>query len=266
MKILRLLLSAALAVLVASTSAAPASGGLDFVFSGGMPPASERVQDGVQRIWKIGEFSALRLSRLQDASLANDLPAALEPAALQSMLQTIQCEAAPGVWKPLFAAPDLPEIALALARALALGSAQDDVTLLASARYDGALLGLPRSVLARIFVQQGALNILVGDARADLLSGYKASNILPAYDFGDRQRVSASKIRAAGSRQVRSDWLALELAPVSALPSSTILSVPARSAAEAIAQRLENLKYLLDKGLISNTEYQQKRTEILQAL
>ena len=68
------------------------------------------------------------------------------------------------------------------------------------------------------------------------------------------------------------------MAPATALPQAATTPVPVAPAGAPIAavrdkayfeqqaQRLEGLKALLDKGLISNAEYQQKRAEILQAL
>ncbi len=277
--------AAALALALAAGTAASAP--LDFLFAGGTPPASERVVDGVQRIWKTGEYSALRLAARTEPSAPNAQPLVLDSAALQAALQAVQFESAPGVWKPLFAASDLPDISQALAKALALATPQDDVLLMASARYDGALLGLQRSVLARLFVGQGAVNLLVYVTRADLLSSYRASYTLPLYDFGSRQAASASKIAASGAQQLRADWLALDLSgkPRSAAPlaQTTALSAPAaaqpavapapaataprdKAFFEQQAQRLEGLKSLLDKGLISNAEYQQKRSDILQSL
>jgi hypothetical protein len=260
---------------------------MDFLFASGMPPASERMVGGVQRIWKLGEFSALRLVAKADASAPNDQPATLDPAAVQSALLGVQFQSSPGVTKPLFLASDLQDISQALAKALALATPQDDVLLMASARYDGALLGLQRSVLARLFVSKGALQLVVKETRADLLASYRVSNTLPAYDFGARNVISASKISAAGAMQLRTDWLALPLgaaAPTASVPSPITL-VPSGVAPKAApaaaadtygardkaffdqqAQRLEGLKNLRDKNLISEAEYQQKRTEILQSL
>jgi hypothetical protein len=257
---------------------------MDFLFAGGMPPASERVVDGVQRIWKLGEFSALRLVAKADASAPNDHPATLDPAAVQVALLGVQFQSSPGVTKPLFLASDLQDISQALAKALALATPQDDVLLMASARYDGALLGLQRSVLARLFVSQGALHLVVKEVRADVLASYRVSNTLPVYDFGARSVASSSILRAAGARQLRPDWLALPLGAVAPQPALlTTVSQPAPLAplapvapASAVArdkaffdqqaQRLEGLKNLRDKNLISEAEYLQKRTEILQSL
>jgi hypothetical protein len=258
---------------------------MDFLFNSGMPPASERVVNGVQRIWKIGEFTALRLAAQAEASAPNDQPAALDPAAVQMALLGVQFESSPGVMKPLLAASDLQDISQALVRALALATPQDDVLLMASARFDGALLGVQRSVLARLFISHGALNILVKEARADLLASYRISNTLPVYDFGTRSEASAIKISASGAVQRRSDWLALavgaSVSPASAAATpkpATSTPTPAAPSAPAAnptrdkaffdqqAQRLEGLKSLLDKGLISNEEYQKKRSEILQTL
>lgn len=278
---------AALASLLASGPTAAAPGAMDFLFSGGMAPASERVVGGLQRVWKLGEFSALRLSAKADGSGPNAHPATLDAAALQMALLGLQFEATPGVWKPLLVAADLQDLSQALARALALATPQDDVLLMASARYDGALLGLQRSVLARLFVRQGALHILVQEARADVLASYRAAHILPAYDFGSRQTASASKIRAAGATSLRPDWLALDLAPAPAAalaPGAAVAPAPLAAPVamppapppapglrdkaffEQQAQRLEGLKSLYDKGLISDAEYLQKRAEILQTL
>ncbi|NVO08036.1 MAG: SHOCT domain-containing protein [Rhodoferax sp.] len=115
---------------------------------------------------------------------------------------------------------------------------------------------------------------------------------MPVYDFGSRSAASGSKIAAAGALQLRSDRLVLNLgaatpqaaapaamAPVAAAAQPAAQPVapqaapaPAATAArdkaffEQQAQRLEGLKNLRDKNLITDAEYQQKRAEILQSL
>jgi len=274
----------ALAIALAG-SASAAQGPMDFLFGSGMPPASERVVNGVQRIWKLGEYSALRLSA---AGTNYQHPAAVDAAILTQALASVQYESPNGSLRPLFVLADLPDVCGALSKALAVAAPQDEVLLMVSARYDGALLGLQRSVLARLFVREGALHIVVKDARADVLSAYRLSNTAPALDFGSANGASSTRISAPGAQVLRSDWLALDVAavrkpaavpaalpaPAPALaPATNVIAAPAatspardKSFYDRQAERLEGLKSLRDKGLITDAEYQQKRAEVLQAL
>lgn len=270
-----------------------ATGPMDFLFGAGMPPSSERMVNGAQRIWKLGEFSALRLAE-SSAHSTNSHPVSLDPATLQMALLAVQFEPSNGVMRPLFQGNELQELSITLAKAFAVAKPQDEVLLMASARYDGAMLGMQRTLLARLFYRNGQLNLVVKDARAGLLDSYRASNIIPAYDFGSDAVASQAKISAVGATQIRFDWLALDLGGVpkssspavekSASPSAmpTVMAItpstqgsikPDATPAnrdkiffEQQAQRLEGLKALRDKDLISESEYQQKRNEILLSL
>jgi hypothetical protein len=145
-------------------------------------------------------------------------------------------------------------------------------------------------------VREGALNLIVHDARLAVLDRYYADRTLPKFQYGSRQTASSESLQAPGATNLRRDWLALPLAtavattpatapapaaaattPVAAPPTAPAV-VPATAPAptpagtrdaafyEAQAQRLKALKKLREENLLTEAEYQEKREAILKTL
>lgn len=147
----------------------------------------------------------------------------------------------------------------------------------------------PTAVTARLFVQGGQLQLIVRDARFEFYDTYRGTHQPPRFDFGSRTANGSASLRSAGATNRRADWLSIPLVPVSvqAAPANPAMPAAAPAAvaptpspaaapvvrkpldaagAEDIERRLETLKRLRDKGLITEEEYQHKRKEILQLL
>ena len=263
------------------------AGWLDTLF--GKPAVQTEVaQAGPgQRLWRIREFTTVALVP-REAGAAETPPIApmpaLSPEALRQQLALVQIVGR-GAPEPLFAADELAELVTPLAQALGRAGSVDDVLLLSSSRRDGGVLASPSAVTARLFVQGDTLQLIVHDARFDFYDNFRGTQVAPRFTFGSRASAGSAQIRSAGASNRRADWLAVALttfARDAVAPAATPMPPlaatgpapavqPARkpldaASADDIERRLETLKRLREKGLISEDEYLHKRKEILQLL
>lgn len=295
-----------LALAGALGAAAPAQAGvLDVLFgksqvrgaeAGPPTPSSHR------RVWTVREFTEIRLVPRESAAPRNHHPAVYTPEQLRRWMETITF-ARDGRHEPLFGADELAELPGPLAQALASASPDDDVILLSTSRRDGGVLATPLGLTARLFVQPaGALNLVVHDARLDFYNAYRGSKMLPEFAFGSRERAGAVRLASSAGEGRRGDWLAFRGTPgapaaadgrlqggagaANAGPGgAAVESAGASGAASRAApaptpagggrdarfyeeqeQRLQALKRLRERDLISEEEYRSKRKEILDAL
>lgn len=269
------------AVLLGGTPAAHA-GWLDGLLAQG--PAPTTSAGARQRTWAIREFTRIELVPREAGSEPNQHPATLQADALRQLLGQIRFVDRNGAQQALFAAGELADLAAPLAQALGRAGPGDDVLLLSSSRRDGGVLVAPSAVTARLFVQGGSLQFIVRDARFEFFDAYRGTQAAPRFAFGSRAAAGATTLQSAGATNPRSDWLSIPMplaapqtgaAPAAApAPAPAVQAAPpaaARKALDAAAvddieRRLETLKRLREKGLITEDEYQQKRREILQLL
>ena len=292
--------AAAAAVIVWSggLATAPAQAGvMDFLFGGSSAsaPADAAKPSPKRREWVIREFTAVRLDTQEAGAAPNDHPASVTPDWVKQALGGITISVN-NREENLFDADELAEISGPISQALSVARPQDDVLLLSTSKRGAGLLGTAYGVTARLFVQDGALQIIVHDARLDFVHAYRGSRILPDFEFGSRDKSSKAVLKAAVDTHPRADWVAFRLdapataavAPAAAAPAA-VAAPAARQAAPAPAaaaapvappvaggrdarffeeqeQRLRTLKRLREQDLISEDEYQQKRREILQTL
>lgn len=260
-----------------------AEGPMDFLFTSGAPPMADRAED-VQRVWKIGEFSAIRISPREAGAKPNQYPVAVEASVLQRYLAGMQFEASGGRYRALFDKSELGELAPALASALVAAGPNDDLLVLTSARREAGFISVPQSVSARIFAVGAELNVIIDETRGDAITQHRVSKIVPEITFGSRSQPSRAKLKVSGGNLVRPDWavfnLAAELRPVVVQPGTAAPTVapaapvlqqaPARARDEAFyadqAKRLSGLKALREQNLITEAEYQRKRQEIIDGL
>jgi hypothetical protein len=281
---MRLALATACAALLGS---APAQAGwLDGLLVG---QASSTSANAKQRLWSIREFTRIELVAREAGAEANQHPAALQADVLRQLLAQVQLVER-GAAQALFSADELNELSGPLVQALSRAGPGDDVLLLSSARREGAMFLAPTAVTARLFVQGGELQLIVRAARLEFYDAYRGTHQPPRFEFGSRTASGSASLRSAGATSRRGDWLSIPLVPVAvqAVPASpaapaaatpaAVAPTPAPAAApvarkpldaagaEDIERRLETLKRLRDKGLITEEEYQHKRKEILQLL
>jgi hypothetical protein len=268
----------------------------DTLFGQGTAPAAVPNADKAQRVWRISEFSRVELVPREAGAADNQHPVQLQAGALRQQLAQVETDLQ-GKAQPLFAADELADIVEPLLQAFAQARPGDDVLLISTSRRGGGVLAAPTAVTARLFVQGGGLQLIVHDARFDFYDVYRGTQVLPRFAYGSRATPGASPLHSAAAANRRSDWLAIPLAaavagavpappaqPVPALmpaaapmpavsaaappaaPPAAPRKPPDSTGAEDIERRLETLKRLRERGLVSEDEYQQKRKEILQQL
>ena len=246
-----------------------------------------RAAEAEKTQWKLGSFTWVKRVPVEPGAPANAHPAALTEAAIQATLAPIQVKDG-GKDVPLFGKDDLWDLPKALSEALSLAQPGEDLILLSTSKHGSGLragfLERATGLTARLFVRDGALNLLVHDARLDFMDRYLVDNMQPTFVYGSRMKVSAELLQAPQATRLRGDWLTFPLAapaPVAAtlpavVPVATAVppkaapepAPPIRDAAffEAQTQRLKVLKQLREENLISEAEYQEKREAILKTL
>lgn len=272
--------------------AAHAAGWLDAIFGKGSAQTEAAKAGPGQRVWRLHEFTTVALVPREAGSEPNRQPAQLSGDGLRQQLALVQSVGRSGA-QPLFAADELAELAVPLAQALERAGPGDDVLLLSASRREGGMLAAPTAITARLFVQGEQLQLIVHDARYEFYDVYRGTNAAPRFVFGSRGKAGEAAIRSAGASNPRADWVSMPLlaaAPVAAMPAApapvpiaapTVTPTPAATptpaptiapasrkpldaaGAEDIERRLETLKRLRDKNLITEEEYQLKRKEIL---
>lgn len=250
---------------LSAAMAGAVEGPLDFVFLGQARPAREPGQTGPVA-WKVAEFSAVRLVPIEPAAAPNQHPAALEPEQLRGPLAAIRVNAGGRSPEPLFSRDELDELLPTIVTALQGAQPDQDVVLLSTSRRGASFLAPPLSVTARLFVQDGALQVLVHDARLDVTNAYRSTRLLPELRFGARAAPAPVDLHGAGMLQRRPDWLALTPAalPPAAVAAAAVPSVaPSVPLPVSLEQRLRTLKHLHAQGLISDEDYAHKRRELL---
>ncbi|MBC7954817.1 MAG: SHOCT domain-containing protein [Cytophagales bacterium] len=229
--------------------------------------------DAPRLVWQIGEFTKVQRVPREAGSEPNQHPRALPPEQLRSLLASLRV-LIKGKSQPLFVSDEIGDLIEPLAQALAAADPGDDLLLLSSTRRGDNLLAPSTGLTARLFVQSDQLHVIVHDARLEFMGAWIGTRIPPKFNYGARSRASEVVLQSATGQARRADWQALPLGAVAVAP----LSAPAAPVAPAAAsardngffqeqeQRLRGLKRLLEQGLISEAEFQQKRREILQTL
>jgi hypothetical protein len=244
-------------------------------------PVASAAEPG-QTQWQLASFTWVKRVPIEPGAAANAHPAELTGEAIAAALGPVLVSV-DGQAIPLFAKDELVGLTKALREALSLARPGEDLILLSSHRRGGGFMDPSQGLTARLFVREGALNLIVHDARLDFMDRYSADRTLPTFAYGSRNAPSGLTLQSPGATRLRGDWLALPLvapAPVVAVaPSATTPALTVTKAAseapavprdaafyEAQAQRLKALKRLRDEHLISEAEYQEKRDAIVKTL
>lgn len=255
---------AAVAIILISSSILPATG-----------HAAER-----QMLWQSREqFVALepRDNTLTAPAEQNGHPAILTSNHLTTLLAAVQFTAGRNATaEPLFTGQALETLTPQLVLGLQKAAPGEDLTF-AIISLHKALLGLakePRVTTGRLFIRDGRLNLIVGLAQRDV--NEREDRRLAPFTPGSRQTPASGEwtlqlpADAADATLSRRDWITIPTSwkPVTAATSSTPATTKGAPAGpgKSPAERLLILKELLEKGLIDQHEYQNKRQEILQAL
>ena len=228
--------------------------------------------DAPKRMWQIGEFSQVQRVPREPGSEPNQHPRVLPPEQLRPLLASLRV-LSKGKSQPLFINDEIGDLVEPLSQALAAAEPGDDLLLLSTTRRGDNVLAPATGLTARLFVQSEQLHVIVHDARLEFMGAWIGTRIRPTFSYGTRSRASDVVLQSTTGQSRRTDWKALPLGAVAAAP----LTAPVAPAAPAAAptrdnvyqeqeQRLRGLKRLLEQGLISEAEYQQKRREIVQTL
>lgn len=243
-----------------------------------LPPSVLQAGDRAQ--WNLGEFSYVKLVPAEAGAQPNAQPVTVPPGSLATLLGSVRATL-DGKRVPLFYKDEVADLAPALSEALAQAGPDQDVVLVSTSRR-GYYLMRAEGLTARIFVRDGALNLLVHDARLAFMDAWLEFDTLPTFVFGSRTQPGDANLQAPGAQRVRPDWLVLPLAPAAAAPPPAA-AAPAPSPAPAsaskpapnpqeeaayqtTAERLRTLKRLWDDHLITEAEYQARREAILKSL
>lgn len=226
--------------------------------------------DAPKRVWQIGEFSQVQRVPREAGSEPNQHPRVLPPEQLRSLLASLRV-ITKGKSQPLFVTDEIGDLIEPLSQAFAAAEPGDDLLLLSTTRRGDNVLAPATGLTARLFVQSEQLHVIVNDARLEFMGAWIGTRISPRFNYGTRSKASEVTLQSANGLVRRSDWQAL---PLGAIAAAAPLPAPAAPAAPAHdngfyqeqEQRLRGLKRLLEQGLISEAEYQQKRREILQSL
>jgi hypothetical protein len=244
-----------------------AEGPMDFLFgSAGQVPKN-------QGVWKFGEYSAIRLVARESAASPNAHAAVVDAETLGRLLGNVTFDSGGGKFIALFSRSELEGLSAGLAEALAQARPDQDLLLAASARREGGMLSIAQTVTARLFVSHGGLQLIVHDARSDLLGSFRSHHMTPQLEFGKRQAASAVKLQSSFGMLHRHDWVQLPLrAAIGAKPMAASQPAPAPSTRQGTAfyseqaSRLQGLKLLREQELLSEEEFQRKRREIIDGL
>lgn len=235
-----------------------------------------------RRTWELNQVTWVKLvPREKDAPL-NAHPAKVDPAALRRQLEGILIPADPGE-ETLFVKEELAALVGPICEALGVAGSDEDLVLLSSYRRGVGFMSPQLGITARMFVQDGKLNVIVKETRLDFVGRYVMSNDKPIFQYGSRKSQGPARLRGTGVQPKRHDWIVLPVpaagpaavpavhavapqptAPVTVKPAPGPAPVP--EPATSTEQRLRTLKRLRDENLISEEEHQQKRREILKEL
>jgi hypothetical protein len=258
-----------------------------------------------RQLWRIADYTTIELVAREPGAPDNQHPWTIEANTLHALLQQVQVIRG-GLAKPLFAIDELNNIVPAITEALAHARADQDIAVVSSARHeDNTFYGIT-AVTARLFVVDGHLNLIVHDARVDFYDAARGSGMAPHFTVGSRTSEGSSPIASPSGTNKRGDWLVLApvsappaapaapavmlappaavappavvvppapiapaapvVAPVPPAPPAPVAAPAAPAASQDAEQRLLTIKRLYDKGLLTKSEYEKKRAEIIKGL
>jgi hypothetical protein len=255
-----------------------------------------------RQLWRLSDYTTIELVAREPGAPANQHPYVAEANTLHAWLQQIQVTRG-GAAKPLFAIDELNNIIPSLVEALNHAQPDQDVAVVSAARHEDNTFFSISAVTARLFAVDGHLNIIVHDSRYDFYDTARGSGTAPHFTVGSRTAEGSAPIQSASATNKRFDWLVLgTVAPAPAAPAPAMVApvapvappavvappapiavtpvAPPALAAPAVApvpaaappaeqdaeQRLTKLKRLYEKGLITKSEYDKKRAEIIKGL
>ena len=250
-----------------------------------------------RQLWRLADYTTVELVAREPGAADNQHPWTIDSETLHAWLQQVTVLRS-GKPRPLFAGDELDKISPAIAEALANARPDQDLALVSSAHHEDNNFFSISAVTARLFVVDGHLNLIVHDARVDFYDAARGSGMAPHFTSGSRTSEGSWPVASAAATNKRPDWLVLGVvttppappAPAPAVPAVVAPVAPAAPAAPAVVapippappaaaaapaapdaggdaeQRLLTIKRLYDKGLLTKSEYEKKRAEIIKGL
>jgi hypothetical protein len=223
--------------------------------------------------WEYAPLSWVRRKPAERDAPPNGQPLRVDPATLVQVLGqvTVRVRAKD---EPLFSEEEAAALGKTLAEALALAGPGEDLEVLSTYKRTKFILGAPLGVTARVFAQDGKLNLIVRDARLDWVYGYYNNYQMPPITYGSRAKAGSEVLQAPGAESRRPDWLVLPLDPVAPVVAPVPVAAPPVPAAEpapaakpmpsaSVEERLQGLKRFREQNLITEEEYRQKKQDLL---
>ena len=218
-----------------------------------------------RRTWDLAPFSWIKRIPAEKGAPPNGQPLRVDAAALVQALGAVNFTSGPGE-EPLFEPAELASLGKALSEALSLAEPGEDLELLSTSRRGTGLFSQSPSVTARVFVEAGKLNIIVHDARLNLLDQYYLEFKMPKYQCGSRATAGTVVLKTAGGELRRADWVILPLEARAPSVMAQTVSLPQPVPPSSLEERLLRLKRLRDQNLITEEEYTKKKQELLKEL
>jgi hypothetical protein len=248
-----------------------------------------------RQLWRLSDYTTVELVARESGAPDNQHPWTIDSETLRAWLQQVTVLRS-GKPRPLFAGDELDKISPAIAEALANARPDQDLALVSSAHHEDNNFFSVSAVTARLFVVDGHLNMIVHDARVDFYDAARGSGMAPHFTSGSRMSEGTWPVSSAGATNKRPDWLVLGIvppapapvappapamaapvAPVAPVAPAVVAPIPPAPPAPAVApaepaaatdaeQRLLTIKRLYDKGLLTKSEYEKKRAEIIKGL
>ncbi len=249
----------------------------------GNTTAMANSDEPARKVWPLGEFSFVRLqptkTDVADAA-PNRHPAKVSEALVEKLLSSVRMPKGKDGTEPLFSSAEAWTLAPAISEALAAASAGEDVLVQSSARRAANSIEAPTVATARIFVTAEGLQLLVQATRFDYYDRWRGAAKVPDFPVASRKSTGSTVLQSPLAKSRAASWLVF---PLSAdLKTATLAPPPTKAVIQATtpipvkprdaaffneqAQRLDGLKSLREKNLITEAEYQQKRSEVLQGL
>jgi len=225
----------------------------------GAPPALAAPPEA-KRVWDFAPYSSVRRVPAEPGAAANDQPVTADYEGLRQALESVRL-VSPRAEEPLFIAKEAALIARALVEALAIARPGEDLALVSTHKRETALLAAPTAVTARVFVQQGRLNLVVHDARLDYMERFTVETTMPEFTFGSRTKAGAVLLKAPGAASRRADWVVLPItAPAPPVPAAAA-AAPAPPPSQL--ERLRRLQEARDQKLITEDEFARRKAELI---
>ena len=228
----------------------------------GVSPATQSKPH--QTSWDISAFAWLRLVPKEKGAADNEHPVKVDAGTLAKLLAPIITRTPEGE-EPLFDASELAVLTKYMESALALADPGEDLLLFSGNKRNHGMFSSPLAVVARLYVKDGALNIIVHDTRLEVLCCHLGRFDQWGLETGSRTKATQEVIKHADAHAHRTDWLAIPVPP----PAPAVLAARPQEGAPAVTNqegRLKLLKQLREENLLTEQEYQHKRLEILKTL